>query len=474
MCHDGQRSFTRGGSLIDANMILSMRLLIFLAALWRVSEGKTSLPYKSTGSCINSTSEYFNKLLRMCCSKCKPGNRQFKECTSELDTVCEPCPDGQYSENMNHYGNCFSCNKCDERGLMYATNCSAYSKSVCVCKPGMFCQDYFNGECKTCKTYKSCQPGEGLIKNGTAISNVKCAPCLGRTFSDHTNTEPCKPHTQCAGGSVLTPGTSTTDTKCKMMPSATTKVPLQTSPEGVPKDPPQVKPTGLHSFTQETQPMNMTVTTSLPASNRVMTSTITTLSNPNSVRANSVHESLTMNTIYCIVITVAMLVLLTLTVMLITCRFRYRKGIVGIVKAEIVEDKKQEQGLLVNCTPDCPLLLPTNGCQKEPSMTSSESHSQPDSSQSHISSDWIEHASQEETLPEQPSVSSPLVNLSITATFNCQMNPACCSIPLTPAMLTPKGEAPVQLSHEEVCISCQQEDGKEALQSVQESDPRVF
>ncbi|XP_051966906.1 tumor necrosis factor receptor superfamily member 1B-like isoform X4 [Xyrauchen texanus] len=423
MCHDGQRSFTRGGSLIDANMILSMRLLIFLAALWRVSEGKTSLPYKSTGSCINSTSEYFNKLLRMCCSKCKPGNRQFKECTSELDTVCEPCPDGQYSENMNHYGNCFSCNKCD----------------------------------------------------GTAISNVKCAPCLGRTFSDHTNTEPCKPHTQCAGGSVLTPGTSTTDTKCKMMPSATTKVPLQTSPEGVPKDPPQVKPTGLHSFTQETQPMNMTVTTSLPASNRVMTSTITTLSNPNSVRANSVHESLTMNTIYCIVITVAMLVLLTLTVMLITCRFRYRKGIVaGIVKAEIVEDKKQEQGLLVNCTPDCPLLLPTNGCQKEPSMTSSESHSQPDSSQSHISSDWIEHASQEETLPEQPSVSSPLVNLSITATFNCQMNPACCSIPLTPAMLTPKGEAPVQLSHEEVCISCQQEDGKEALQSVQESDPRVF
>ncbi|XP_051531755.1 tumor necrosis factor receptor superfamily member 1B-like isoform X2 [Myxocyprinus asiaticus] len=447
-------------------MILSIRLLIFLAALWRVSEGKTSLPYKSDGNCINSTYEYFNKLLRICCSKCKPGTRQLNKCTSESDTTCEPCPDGQYSDSMNHYGNCFSCQKCDDdRGLMYATNCSAYSKSVCVCKPGTFCQDDFNDECRMCRTYKSCQPGEGLIKNGTAKSDVKCAPCHEGTFSDHTNTEPCKPHTQCVGGSVLTPGTSTTDTKCKTTPSATTKVPRQISPKGVPMDPWQVKPRGFQSFTQETQPMNMTVTPSLPASSRVMTSTITILSKPNSVRVNSTPEPpYTMTIIYCIVITGAMLILLMLTVMVITCRFRYRKG---IIKAEIVEDNKQEQGLLAN-------YLPTDGCQKEPSMTSSDSHSQPDSSQSHSSSDWIERASQEETLPEQPSVSSPLVNLSITATFNCQMNPACCSIPLTPAALTPKAEAPVQLSQEEVCISCQQEDGKEALQSVQESDPRVF
>lgn len=105
-------------------------------------------------------------------------------------------------------------------------------------------------------------------------------------------------------------------------------------------------------------------------------------------------------------------------------------------------------------------------------MTSSDSQSQPDSG--HSSADWLDRTSQE-SLPEQPSVSSPMVNLSITATFNCQLNPttASCSIPmLTP--LTPHAEAPVPLSQEEVCVSCQQEDGKEALRSVQESGLCVF
>lgn len=109
-------------------------------------------------------------------------------------------------------------------------------------------------------------------------------------------------------------------------------------------------------------------------------------------------------------------------------------------------------------------------------MSSSDSQSQPDSSQSHISGDWLERTSQEESLHELPSVSSPLVNLSITATFNCQLNPATasCSIPMNTSALTPRAEAPVPLSQEEVCVSCQQEDGKEALQSVQESGLCTF
>lgn len=134
-----------------------------------------------------------------------------------------------------------------------------------------------------------------------------------------------------------------------------------------------------------------------------------------------------------------------------------------------------QQDASVSDTPDYQCLLLVDRCQKEPSMTSSDSQSQPDSS--HSSADWLERTSQEESIPEQPSVSSPMVNLSITATFNCQLNPttaSCCSIPLNTSARTPHVEAPVPLSQEEVCISCQQEDGKEALQSVQESEPCVF
>lgn len=117
--------------------------------------------------------------------------------------------------------------------------------------------------------------------------------------------------------------------------------------------------------------------------------------------------------------------------------------------------------------PDCQCLLPGDRCQKEPSVTSSDSQSQPDSSQSHSSGDWLERISQEESLHEQASISSPLVNLSITATINYQLNPpaASCAIPVSPS--TP--DVSVPLSQEEVSVSCQQEDGKEALQSVQES-----
>ncbi|XP_051529486.1 tumor necrosis factor receptor superfamily member 1B-like isoform X2 [Myxocyprinus asiaticus] len=449
-------------------MILSIRIIIFLAALWLLSEGKTSLPYKSDGDCINSTSEYFNKLLRICCSKCKPGTRQHVECTTESDTICAPCEDGQYSDNMNHFGNCFSCKKCyDNKGLKYTTKCSADTKSVCECKHGMFCYRHdFNGECEECRKFKSCKPGEGVIKNGTSKSNVKCAPCSKGTFSNRTNTEPCKPHTRCVGSSVLISGTSTTDTKCDTTPSTTTKVPPQISPNGFLDNPQQLKPRGIQSFTQ---PMNPTFTPSLPVLSGVAASTTRISSNLVSVRPTSNPEQYTMTIIY--VITGSMLGLLMLTVIVIICRFRNRKG---VKKAVIIENNKQEQGSLANCRPDCQFLLPVDGCQKEPSVTSLDSQSQPDSNQSHSSNDWLEGASQEETLPEQPSVSSPLVNLSITATFNCQMTPTCCSIPLSPATLIPKAEAPVRLSQEEVCISCQQEDGKEALQSVQESGSCVF
>ncbi|XP_059385846.1 tumor necrosis factor receptor superfamily member 1B [Carassius carassius] len=433
-------------------MLILISRLLFMAAVWCVAEGKTSLPYRSAGPC-NTATEYYAKDLELCCSRCKPGTHLAVMCTIDSDTVCEPCQDGQYSENMNHFTNCFSCPRCkDVKGLMYGTKCSADTKAVCVCKPGMICSKRnFEKECEECRKSRSCKPGQFVFKEG---SSVKCMPCPPGTFSNRSNTEQCKPHTKCEGRSVLRPGDSTVDTLCEMMPpsttaaTTTTNAPLQSSPKPThPKQPSSIRGKRL---------MNTTTTT---------TSTLVLLSR---VKPDTAGDQDVI--IYCSVGVGIVLVLLILVVTVITCKLRKRKG---LQKVSITDDKKIEQDPSASSTPDYQRLLLVDRCQKEPSMTSSDSQSQPDSS--HSSADWLERTSQE-SIPEQPSVSSPMVNLSITATFNCQLNPrtASCSFPLNTSARTPHAEAPVPLSQEEVCVSCQQEDGKEALRSVQESGLCVF
>ncbi|XP_067243858.1 tumor necrosis factor receptor superfamily member 1B isoform X2 [Chanodichthys erythropterus] len=451
-------------------MLILISRLILMTAVWRVAEGKVTskficvadkhnapLPYSSDGTCNDLTSEYYFKDLQICCSKCKPGTRQHVQCTRNSDTVCEACRQGQYSENYNHFKNCFSCPQCkDEKGLAYGTKCSADTKSVCVCKPGMFCSKTgFLSECEECRKYKSCKPGEYTARKGTPNYDVKCEKCPSGTFSNHINAESCQPHTQCEGGSVLRQGSSTADTLCDVTPPPLTKTTEHPHPH-------LTKPSSF--WGQTVQPMNATTTPSLLPS-----SSMTAIKTTNS------SDTDTPTVMYFTVIVCGVLVLLTLmlTLMVIACKLQKRKG---IKKVPVAGGKKIVQDSSENGPLDHQCLLHADKCQKEPSMTSSDSQSQPDSSQSHSSGDWLERASQEESLPEQPSVSSPLVNLSITATFNCQVNPttASCSIPLNPSALTPHVEAPVPLSQEEVCISCQQEDGKEALRSVQESSPCAF
>lgn len=423
-----------------------------------MAEGKAPLPYSSNGVCDDPATEYYQKDQKLCCSRCKPGTRLNVTCTENSDTICEHCPNGQYLDTFNHHSNCFSCPRCkDEKGLAYHKNCSADTKTVCVCKPGMTC--FSPGYCDQCKKHKSCKPGEHIITKGSPKVDVKCERCPPGTFSNRSNAEYCQPHTQCYGGSVLKPGTSTADTQCDITPppSTTTEVSLQISS----KDP---LPRSINSPKVKVESMSTTVTPSLLPSSSM---TPSTPENHTTIGPNPDTPIL----MYCSVIVCG--VLLALAVMGITCMLRKRKGvqkvaIPGGINIERVPSKSD--------IPDCQHLLTTNKCQKEPSMSSSDSQSQPDSSQSHISGDWLERTSQEESLHELPSVSSPLVNLSITATFNCQLNPATasCSIPMNTSALTPRAEAPVPLSQEEVCVSCQQEDGKEALQSVQESGLCTF
>lgn len=408
-----------------------------------MAEGKIPPPYRpEKEQCNNTTSEYYMKQLGLCCSRCKPGTRLSVQCSTASDTICEPCPDGMYSENMNHYPNCFKCPTCrEEKGLMYGRNCSADTKAVCVCKPGMYCSKYgLSSACEECKKYKTCKPGEGAQRKGTPTGVVKCAPCPTGTFSDRSGSEPCRPHTECEGSAVLRSGNSTDDTVCVVKP-------LKATPE--------------------IWPMNTisTSTVSVLSSDVKHSSTVTT--NAQGTRSNPPPDYMTI-----IYITGAVvLVLLILVMTVVTCKLRERKA--GLTKVPITDVNTVEQDPSQSSTPDHQHLLHVDRTQTEPSMSSSDSQSQPDCGQSHSSSEWLERSSQDEC----PSVSSPVLNLSITATFNCQLNPAAasCSIPINPSTLTPHAEALVPLSQEEVCTSsCQQEDGKEVLKSVQESGPFLY
>uniref|UniRef100_A0A673FS30 TNFR-Cys domain-containing protein n=1 Tax=Sinocyclocheilus rhinocerous TaxID=307959 RepID=A0A673FS30_9TELE len=224
--------------------ILKMSL-IFLAFSSLFSQ--TPPPYRSSGPC-NTAFEYYAKNLGLCCSRCKPGTHLAVMCTSISDTICEPCQDGQYSENVNHFSNCFSCPKCKGvKGLMYGTNCSADTKAVCVCKPGMLCSKRnFNKECEECRKYRSCKPGEYVIKEGKRQNNLATV---------HKHLEVCGQNWSCVAFSL-----------CLFL---FTKAPLQSSPKPTrPKE-----PSNLRGQTQEMKRMNTTTTSSLAPSSRAISST---------------------------------------------------------------------------------------------------------------------------------------------------------------------------------------------------------
>ncbi|CAL8338841.1 unnamed protein product [Lota lota] len=176
------------------------------------------LPYKPASSqkCHNPEREYSMTMSDWCCSRCPPGSMLKVNCNETADSVCEPCPSGQYTDKWNYKTCCLSCHKCEEdKGLQYLQNCTTSTRPKCVCQPGMYCALGFEDpECKECNKYSLCKLGFGVSKQRTAESNVKCSRCPDGTFSDVvSHTETCKPHTRCQKA-VVEQGNATSDTVC--------------------------------------------------------------------------------------------------------------------------------------------------------------------------------------------------------------------------------------------------------------------
>lgn len=208
--------------------VLLLALLLLAARAAKVY----SLPYQvdANKTCLDRKKHYLRHDSNLCCSRCPPGKKLITECHGTADSVCEPCPNGQYIEQSNYFSKCFSCLKCQAiKGLQYARNCSSSTNSKCMCLPGRYCiMDFYDPYCSECRKYTLCSPGYGVSQQGTTSSNVKCAPCPDGTFSDISSyTQRCKPHTKCDGRPVVKKGNSAADTLCDAA-YATTPQSLQT------------------------------------------------------------------------------------------------------------------------------------------------------------------------------------------------------------------------------------------------------
>ncbi|XP_060766868.1 tumor necrosis factor receptor superfamily member 1B [Neoarius graeffei] len=407
---------------------------LILSAVTSLAQAKSySLPYVADGKCRDSYTEYMVE--NRCCSKCSPGTRKKSDCTSVEDTVCVPCPLEMYSDNWNYFPNCFLCSKClDEKGMKYAKQCAPNSNAVCVCKPGWYC--LFNEDspsCTTCEKHRMCAPGKGSISPGTSTENVKCGNCPSGTFSNETSMRPCQPHTRCElqGRHVLIPGTDKTDTVCSPIPSTTPSL-VTTRPWT----------TRAKASSSPTEPPTKPSTSVLQSTSMCISSVVSPPS---------------LDNLY-IGLWIGLLVVTALVVLLIVgfC-ICHRKGLGKPAIRDAVE--------VGQCSNSVHLISPT-----EHHGLLADSSSDPSTSSSSDSHSQGTGVSQDCLHVDPPIVSSPIVNLNIT--LNCQMNPPPptipCSIPVSPCVQVLEPEFPIS-QEEEHCVSCEQEDSKDAMQSVQET-----
>ncbi|KAL6464962.1 hypothetical protein MHYP_G00272790 [Metynnis hypsauchen] len=441
---------------------MKLALLFFLLYDFSfLTKGKAnSLPYVSIGGeCVNSYTEYVPMGSTLCCSKCRPGTRLETPCTSGRDTVCKPCEEGTYSAAMNFHTNCFSCTTCSpSKNLLYVKSCTSVNDAKCECKPGFYCYLYHGLPCSQCSRYRKCPPGKGAKSPGTPTENIQCVECPEGTFSNETDHQPCKSHTKCEERAVVQHGTSTADAVCgPPLSIRSSHLPLTTH------DPHTMTMTKTNppvSSPSKPTTSSSTHTVAVPCSDSQAAPCTEKPGAPNTVQ-NWTH--------WIVLGTIAVIVLL-LFLLTMTFVIRHRKGLtkLPVTEAEpglasdlaLPYNKMESQHLLVDSKTD-----PSTSSSTSSSSSSSDSHSQGTG------------ASQDSIHIDQPVVSNPCVNVSFTATFNCQVNATTgsCSIPISPVLQPQLVQTEPPLSQEEeLGVSCEEENSKDASQSVQESGMTVL
>ncbi|XP_031166830.1 tumor necrosis factor receptor superfamily member 14-like isoform X2 [Sander lucioperca] len=152
----------------------------------------------------------------LCCPRCPAGSRVRKHC-KEFGTSCLNCDEGTFMDQPTGLTECFPCVRCDSgSGLKIKTACTTTSDTVCEPLEGFYCKDSSEKGCVEAQKHSSCQPGQYISQNGTALKDTECSDCRDGTFSDGTLLTSCQPHTQCQSLNLqlIKPGTASTDAEC--------------------------------------------------------------------------------------------------------------------------------------------------------------------------------------------------------------------------------------------------------------------
>ncbi|XP_010874079.1 tumor necrosis factor receptor superfamily member 6B [Esox lucius] len=145
------------------------------------------------------------------CDKCAPGNYLIKHCTKYSKSICGPCPTSHYTEVWNYIERCQYCSRFCTNEEIESVPCTPLHNRECECKDGFYLKY------GSCLKHSRCRPGEGVITNGTAHTDVECEPCAGGFFSNESSSsKACQSFSVCAPGYTTIPGNEMNDVYCSL------------------------------------------------------------------------------------------------------------------------------------------------------------------------------------------------------------------------------------------------------------------
>uniref|UniRef100_A0A3P9P348 Tumor necrosis factor receptor superfamily member 6 n=1 Tax=Poecilia reticulata TaxID=8081 RepID=A0A3P9P348_POERE len=128
----------------------------------------------------------------ICCNKCHPGFKLVEKCTSNTISVCTPCSDGEFSDQINFSPTCRRCRRCKESNNEYQVSpCRNDSNTKCQCKKGYY-KHNIDSETYDCLKCKKCGPNEIEVQPCTHETDTVC-DCKENFSRETGKCEPCSP-----------------------------------------------------------------------------------------------------------------------------------------------------------------------------------------------------------------------------------------------------------------------------------------
>eukprot|EP00058_Branchiostoma_floridae_P015765 XP_002601253.1 hypothetical protein BRAFLDRAFT_229325 [Branchiostoma floridae] len=159
--------------------------------MFRFLSGALHLTFQGLASSVECDSQHF-PVDNRCCAKCPRGSKMHLHGVIFLRFLahCLPCPPGTYTEFSNYLDRCLLCERCSEdHGMEERRTCLPNQNRRCRCMKGFFLEppQVPGRDADMCYRHQQCQPGEGVLKEGTRRSDTSCAPCAMGMFSQGGN-----------------------------------------------------------------------------------------------------------------------------------------------------------------------------------------------------------------------------------------------------------------------------------------------